>query len=280
MFYLNPNPEIPSRASSFVTQRWGVVFLALLLLIPPVGAFAEDPKPLPAVTTGTPAENTSFKQFPQNLGKNFLALLSRKNILPLLIGGAASGIVAPFDEDIRDRVGAHGDSSTFGKIGSVIGGPAVVISTVAGFFIGGHYSKNDRFHSFTYALAQGTVINEALVQGLKVAIGRTRPDGSDNMSFPSGHAATSFMIATVVQRYYGRTAGIISYSAAAFITLSRVRENKHWASDLTAGATLGYIVGSSVCRRTGISLRVGKVTLVPAFDLQHRIIRISLLPDF
>jgi membrane-associated phospholipid phosphatase len=87
------------------------------------------------------------------------------------------------------------------------------------------------------------------------------------------------MIATVVQRYYGTTAGIISYSAATFITFSRARENKHWASDLTVGATLGYIVGSSVCRRTGISMKVGKITLMPDLDLRHRRIGINFITD-
>jgi membrane-associated phospholipid phosphatase len=262
-----------------MTQRCGVFLLALLLLIPSVEAFAHDPEPLPALKTGTPATYTSLKRFPQNLGGNFLALFSKKSILPLVIGGAASGIVAPFDDEIKDRWEAYGESSTFGKIGSVIGGPAVVIPTVTGLLIGGFYSKNDRFHSFSYALAQGTVINEGVVTGLKIAVGRARPDGSDNRSFPSGHAATSFMIATVMERYYGRTAGIIGYSAATFIAVSRARENKHWASDLTAGATLGYIVGSSVCRRTGISMRVGKITLVPGFDLKHRRVGINLSAD-
>ena len=148
----------------------------------------------------------------------------------------------------------------------------MVLPTVGGLFIWGHYSENDRFHSFTYSLAQATVINQGLVNGLKLAVRRERPDKSDNQSFPSGHAATSFMVASVVQRYYGWKAGIIGYSAATFISFSRLRENKHWASDVTAGATLGYIVGSSVSRRTGISVRVGKTkaTLIPALDLAHR----------
>jgi membrane-associated phospholipid phosphatase len=148
---------------------------------------------------------------------------------------------------------------------------------VTGLLIGGQFSKNDRFHSFTYSLAQATVINEGLVQGLKFAVGRTRPDESDNHSFPSGHAATSFMIATTLQRYYGWPAGIIGYSAATFIAVSRARSDKHWASDLAAGATLGYIVGSSVGRRTGISIRTGKVALVPLVDLKHRSAGVRIL---
>jgi membrane-associated phospholipid phosphatase len=280
VFHTDLEVGTPRRFFTLLMKRYCFALIVLFLMLPAAVALADDPEPSPPpLQQGTPATHTSLKKFPQNLGENFLALFSKKNIVPLLIGSAASGIVAPFDHEIRDHVGKGEESSTIGKVGSVIGGPAVVIPTVVGLLIGGSYSKNDRFHSFTYSLAQATAINEGLVQGLKFAVGRTRPDGSDNRSFPSGHAATSFMVATVVQRYYGTKAGVVAYSAATFIAFSRARENKHWASDLTAGATLGYIVGSSVCRRTGISARVGKVTLTPAFDLFHRRVGISISTD-
>ena len=83
------------------------------------------------------------------------------------------------------------------------------------------------------------------------------------------------MIATVLHRYYGTTAGIIGYGAATFVSFSRVRENVHWMSDVTMGATIGYIVGSTVSRRTGITLRVGKVTFIPSFDPHRRTVGIS-----
>ncbi len=256
--------------------------MAFVLLLLVGRAVAQDvqstpPPPAPPVTE-TPPPDTSLKRFPQNLGKNYLGLFSKKNVLPLVIGGSSTAIVSVFDDDLKDHLGKHeGESSTIGEVGSVIGGPAVVWPTVAGLLIGGHYSSNERFRVFSYNLAQATVINESIVQGLKVAVGRTRPDESDNRSFPSGHAATSFMIATVVQRSYGTTAGIMGYSAATFIAFSRIRENKHWASDLAAGATVGYVVGSSVSRRNGLSVRVGKITLVPSFDPFQRRIGVSFV---
>lgn len=261
------------------SKRPFAVLIAALLLSFSLPAFAEDPDQLSDLEP-TPATYTSFRQFPQNLGGNFKALFSKNNLVPILVGGTASNVVFPFDHDIRDRVGV-GQSSTLGKVGSVLGGPEFVWPAVAGLMIWGQNSENDRFHSFTYSLAQATVINEGLVNGLKIAVGRTRPDKSDNRSFPSGHAATSFMVASVLQHYYGWKAGVIGYSAATFIAFSRLRENKHWASDLTAGATLGYIVGSSVCRRTRMSIRLGKTkaTLTPAFDLTHRTVGIYITSD-
>ena len=236
---------------------------------------SEDSDPPSGLKQGTTEENTLVKKFPQNLGRNFIALFSKKNIVPLMVGGAASGIVAPFDDDIRDHVSV-GESSDLAKDGSLVGGPAVVWSSVATLFIWGHYSENDRFHSFSYSLAQAVVIDEGFVQGLKYTIQRTRPDKSDDHSFPSGHTADSFTIATVLQRYYGWKAGIPGYSVASFVAFCRLRGDRHWASDVTAGATLGYIVGSSVSRRTGISIRTKKVTISPAADLEHRRLGIDL----
>ena len=86
------------------------------------------------------------------------------------------------------------------------------------------------------------------------------------------------MVASVVQHYYGWKAGVIGYSAATFISFSRLRANKHWASDVTAGATLGYIVGSSVSRRTRTSIRLGKVkaVLTPTVDVTNGTLGISI----
>jgi membrane-associated phospholipid phosphatase len=100
----------------------------------------------------------------------------------------------------------------------------------------GNRSQNNRFHSLTYSFAQGLVIEQGITQGLKFAIGRTRPDKSNDQSFPSGHASTTFMIATVLQRYYGWKAGILGYGVASFVSITRLRQNRHWASDVTAGA--------------------------------------------
>jgi membrane-associated phospholipid phosphatase len=39
---------------------------------------------------------------------------------------------------------------------------------------------------------------------------------------------------------------IVAYSAAGLISLSRITENRHWATDLLAGAALGYLSGRLV----------------------------------
>ena len=78
---------------------------------------------------------------------------------------------------------------------------------------------------------------------LKVATDRTRPDGSNDHSFPSGHAAGAFAAAAVIAREHGRTAGAIAYSAAAAAGYARIANNKHYLSDVVAGAIVGRLIG-------------------------------------
>ena len=51
--------------------------------------------------------------------------------------------------------------------------------------------------AFSLALMAGSV------KGLKFSVHRSRPDGSGNDSFPSGHTATAFMTATMLHKEYG-----------------------------------------------------------------------------
>jgi membrane-associated phospholipid phosphatase len=67
-------------------------------------------------------------------------------------------------------------------------------------------------------------------------------------SFPSGHTTGAFAAATVFAMEYKEKPliPIISYSAATLIGLSRLTENKHWATDVLVGAALGYLSGKQV----------------------------------
>ncbi len=67
-------------------------------------------------------------------------------------------------------------------------------------------------------------------------------------SFPSGHAATAFSIATVFASRYSdiKAVPILSYSLATLVGVSRLTEHMHWSSDVFAGALLGFACGKQV----------------------------------
>lgn len=67
-------------------------------------------------------------------------------------------------------------------------------------------------------------------------------------SFPSGHTATAFSIATVFATQYSdiKIIPVLSYSLASAVGFSRLTEHEHWASDVFVGALIGYLSGKEV----------------------------------
>jgi undecaprenyl-diphosphatase len=61
-------------------------------------------------------------------------------------------------------------------------------------------------------------------------------------SFPSGHAAFYFAIATIVY-FYNRKAGVLFFIASFLITAARVFSGIHWPSDILFGAIIGIFSG-------------------------------------
>ena len=92
-------------------------------------------------------------------------------------------------------------------------------------------------HQFLKAFLTNTAATEAL----KLVISRERPDASDDHSFPSGHTSTSFQGASFIHIRYGLLKGLSAYAAATFVGFSRVYSDKHYVSDVLAGAALGTL---------------------------------------
>jgi len=88
-----------------------------------------------------------------------------------------------------------------------------------------------------------------LTFALKSAIPETRPDGSDDKSFPSGHTSISFAAAASLQNRYGWKIGLPAHIAASFVGVARVKADKHHWHDVLAGAVLGEASGLLITRK-------------------------------
>jgi undecaprenyl-diphosphatase len=62
----------------------------------------------------------------------------------------------------------------------------------------------------------------------------------DRFSFPSGHAAGAFTLATLFGHFYPGS-GMACYSVASLVGFSRVYNGIHYPSDVLAGSLLGMI---------------------------------------
>lgn len=84
-----------------------------------------------------------------------------------------------------------------------------------------------------------------IVNATKYSVKEMRPDNSQANSFPSGHTATAFTAATILHKEYGLTRSpwfsVGGYAVAMGTGFMRVLNNRHWISDVVAGAGIGIL---------------------------------------
>ncbi len=108
--------------------------------------------------------------------------------------------------------------------------------------------END-FINTAIIIAKAEVVNAALTFGLKYLTKVERPNGENSYSWPSGHTSQAFLAATIANREYRYKTpwvGIGAYGAAGTVALFRMLNNKHWLSDVVAGAGIGILSANLV----------------------------------
>ena len=177
----------------------------------------------------------------------------------LVMGG--TGFFIGLDEEIKNFFEDTRSSTTddLANIFEPFGNGIITIPTLAAFYLFGHFDENYKAKRTALIATESFLITGLYTTILKVTLGRHRPstgsssttfDGftTDHKSFPSGHTSTAFAIATVVANEYEETPYIkpISYGIATLTGLSRINDEKHWASDVFFGAALGYFTSKTI----------------------------------
>ena len=114
----------------------------------------------------------------------------------------------------------------------------LAIATLAGV-----ESRDDRLNMLLI-IAKAEAIMLGSVFTIKHLSQETRPDGSDNLSFPSGHTAQAFLAASIVHTEFrdkSQWYGIGAYTIATSVAALRMINTKHWQSDVVAGAGIGIL---------------------------------------
>lgn len=220
--------------------------LALSVFFSSVGARADEASSL----TSSASEDSSYVSNPiDNLKDGAMAIFDSKGKWILLGAAGAVATARIFDKQMQATFkGKHrfGELESMGNHYFGTGLPGTVLG--GGLWAYGNLMGQARERSAGQAEIEALLATQLIVSGLKYAVHRERPDGSDSLSFPSGHNALAWTTAAVVHEFYGWKWGALGYATGVITMVGRMGANKHWFSDTVGGAAAGIIIGGAIAR--------------------------------
>lgn len=222
-------------------------------------------------------------------GRDFKAVVTaparwdRGDILTLAGISGAGLLLMAFDQEIQDWAQARRTASSekassffthFGDGGALLGLSAAI-------YAAGEFSHNDGLRKTALLCLESLATTSLLVWTTKVIIGRARPYTEESScsfhpfalesslwSFPSGHAAAAFSVATTIARQSRSVfVDVVAYGLASLAGLARIHDNEHWASDVFIGAAAGYFIAQKI---VGLNRSGDKRTVSLAYQSSRR----------
>jgi hypothetical protein len=237
------------RTNAFAT----VLCVALGTSALPSAAWAQAPD----VSAQTPGVSIPFSDPVPSLSRivadafrGLKNLPTTENAVILGIGGAGAAVGHAWDDRSSHMLSSSQDMSGVLSQGGTIGGMQVQAAAAFAAYTLGRVTHHPKTTKIGADLIKAQIVTQLTTQGVKFAVGRTRPDGT-GLSFPSGHAATAFATATVLQRNLGWKIGVPAYAVAAYVGASRIQDKRHYLSDVAFGAALGIVAARSVTVGSG-----------------------------
>jgi membrane-associated phospholipid phosphatase len=180
----------------------------------------------------------------------------------IAVTGFLVGSYQQYDRPIMDFAQRHRSSFTNegARLLRPMGTALPLHATFATMFAAGTLARQPKLKEAALVGLASFYLNAAVTDQLKKSFQRYRPnvtqdshlfDGAEgagiNTSLPSSHTSNAFAAASVISSVYhdSRWVPPVAYGVATLVGLSRINDNKHWASDVLAGATLGYLSGKA-----------------------------------
>ncbi len=233
--------------------------LALVLLSPPSFLLGE----------GSSSEPKLNKEFFLKFGKDFKETLfspqdwRKKDFLAFSAVLGTGTLIYVFDQDVQEWAQDQ-RTSTSGDIAKVVrklGEGPFLIGLIGGLYATGELAKSNSMRKTALLSLESWLTSGFIIWVFKVVVGRARPftgDPKDTFhmfsgksrfhSFPSGHSASAFAVATTIaDQTENILVDILAYGLATSVALSRVHDNEHWLSDVFIGSSIGYFVAKKIC---------------------------------
>ena len=175
-------------------------------------------------------------------------------------------------DDVRPRIMPELQA----EIGDRWGDPIAAVITLPAIVLVdrmlGDNSTGDTSQRLEFAIA--SMLSVGLVTVVtKELVRRQRPNGSSHRSFPSGHTSITFAVAEITRQLYGNAASVPFYLLATNTALSRIHDNKHYPSDVVAGAGLGigivrgFGIADAANPSLSVSMKINRKRIAVSFML-------------
>jgi hypothetical protein len=184
---------------------------------------------------------TPFKSVPSD----FVRFFSKDTAKIVGLVGASALVASRWDGQSIDGIQGMAPASRF-EAGNVGGGFLIQAGASFGVYTLARLTDNQKMIAVGGDLVRAQILSQGIVQAGKMMTQRQRPDGSNSHSMPSGHTASAFVTASVLQRHFGWKAGIPAYGFGAYVAAARMSANKHNLSDVLMGAAIGIAAGRTV----------------------------------
>jgi membrane-associated phospholipid phosphatase len=228
--------------------------LVALVVAHPLQVFAQDVAPL-----GSIRQPTVFRWWHGAIALGGLSafMLFDQPVQKLVQGGRSAST-----DDLARTVRRFGQIEVYGTV-------------TAGLVAAGLVSGNDELTRTGGRLAATLALAGAASMASKLLAGRPRPEHSPDAdgyvpfsgqaAMPSGHTAMAFAFATALSDDIDRTWATVGlYTLATGVGWSRINDNRHWLTDVAAGAALGITSAKLMNGRLRIfGLRPPSVLLGP-----------------
>jgi hypothetical protein len=195
-------------------------------------------------------------------------LATDKNLMYLLMAGGTS--IAMHSTNADRKIAENFNlNRVLGKevdeIVSNLGGPGIHFAAT-GLWYAISVDKGDELNKQrAWTMMKALSITGATTMGLKLIVNNDTPN-EKWLAWPSGHTASSFTVASVLDELYGPEVGFPAYLAASFVGYRMMDSGDHWASDVVFGAVLGWIVGHHIGGQHK-ALELGGFEVLPYTDI-------------
>lgn len=204
-------------------------------------------------------QHTGFQALIRSTCADFAAFPRRTSTWVILgIGAGAAALSHPVDDEVNGHIVSSRAVGRFFAPGKWIGAAPTQVGVSVGLYVVGRYivphaegaPRTNKYSHMGFDLIRAQILSQAFIHGIKYAVRRDRPTG-ECCSFPSGHAATAFAAASVVERHFGYRGSLPALLIASYVATSRLHDNRHFLSDVVFGSAIGVATGWTIVGRHG-----------------------------